>query len=160
MRAQTSSLTRTRTYRKQTRDRPLIEVTKEQAIIEWKEPIEGTLVGFYSPQFIGHQLCVLYSSLCAHTSRPSHTQKPSLSLALYPSLARTVPGFHLHFIDRSLSAGGHCLALNLADGASACACLQDLHDVVQELPKTEAFEQADFVTGAAEAEKQLKEAEG
>ena len=38
--------------------------------------------------------------------------------------------------------------------------LQDLHEVVQELPKTEAFEQADFMSGAADAEKQLKEAEG
>lgn len=124
----TFSYLKCRAVRKQVKERPLIEVTREQAIIEWTEPISGTLVGFYSPHFIGHQL--------------------------------TVPGFHLHFIDSSHTAGGHVLALNVGEGAQVSCALQDLHEVVQELPKTEAFEQADFMSGAADAEKQLKEAEG
>ncbi len=124
----TFSYLKCRAVRKQVKERPLIEVTREQAIIEWTEPIGGTLVGFYSPHFIGHQL--------------------------------TVPGFHLHFIDSSHTAGGHVLALSVGEGAQVSCALQDLHEVVQELPKTEAFEQADFMSGAADAEKQLKEAEG
>ena len=124
----TFSYLKCRAVRRQSKDRPLVDVTREQAIIEWTEPIEGTLVGFYSPQFIGHQL--------------------------------TVPGFHLHFIDSAHTSGGHCLALNVSDGAKMSCMVQDLHEVVQELPKTQGFEQADFLSSAADAEKQLKEAEG
>ena len=124
----TFSYLRCRAVRRQAKERPLIEVTREQAIIEWTEPIGGTLVGFYSPHFIGHQL--------------------------------TVPGFHLHFIDSSHAAGGHVLTLGVAEGVQVSCALQDLHEIVQELPKTEAFEQADFMSGAADAERQLKEAEG
>lgn len=117
-----------RAVRKQEVDRPLIEVTREQAIIEWTEAVEGTCVGFFSPQFIGHQL--------------------------------TVPGWHLHFISAEHTAGGHCLGLSVADGSRIDVSIMDLHDVIQEFPRTTEFEQADFVSGAAEAEAQLKEAEG
>jgi acetolactate decarboxylase len=114
-----------RAVRKQSEDRPLIDVTKEQAVMEFSGQ-RGTLVGFYSPEFLGHQL--------------------------------SVPGFHLHFISETRSFGGHCLALRI--GGEAKAWLQDLHEMVQEFPGTREFENADFVSGATEAEKQLKQAEG
>jgi len=46
-----------RAVHKQLHNRPLVDVTREQAILEF-DGEEGYLVGFYSPSFLGHQLTV------------------------------------------------------------------------------------------------------
>lgn len=46
-----------RAVHKQLHNRPLVDVTREQAILEFQGE-EGYLVGFYSPSFLGHQLSV------------------------------------------------------------------------------------------------------
>lgn len=46
-----------RAVHKQLHNRPLVDVTREQAILEFQDE-EGYLVGFYSPSFLGHQLSV------------------------------------------------------------------------------------------------------
>ena len=112
-----------RAVHKQLHNRPLTDVTREQAILEFQGE-EGYLVGFYSPLFLGHQL--------------------------------SVPGFHLHFINSALTAGGHVLEC-LFDEAECF--MQPLHSLVQEFPHSEEFEQADFDGSTRDAAAQLKEAE-
>jgi acetolactate decarboxylase len=52
------SYIKVRAVRKQDHNRPLVEVTREQAIMEFHNNQEGWLVGFWSPGFLGHALSV------------------------------------------------------------------------------------------------------
>ncbi|WPT18013.1 Alpha-acetolactate decarboxylase [Picochlorum sp. SENEW3] len=52
------SYVKVRAVRKQEHNRPLVEVTREQAIMEFHNDQEGWLVGFWSPGFLGHALSV------------------------------------------------------------------------------------------------------
>lgn len=47
-----------RAVRKQTQNRPLIEVAKEQALFDFGPEEKGVLVGFWSPKYIGYGLNV------------------------------------------------------------------------------------------------------
>lgn len=47
-----------RAVRKQCCDRPLVEVTREQAVFEFQNTTHGSLIGFYTPLFLGHALSV------------------------------------------------------------------------------------------------------
>jgi acetolactate decarboxylase len=112
-----------RAVHKQLHNRPLVDVTREQAILEFQN-VQGYLVGFYSPAFLGHQL--------------------------------SVPGFHLHFINSALTAGGHVLDCVLDE---AECFMQPLHSLIQEFPQTQEFEQADFEGATRDGAAQLHEAE-
>jgi len=46
-----------RAVRKQCCDRPLVEVTREQAVFEFRNT-HGSLIGFHTPAFLGHALSV------------------------------------------------------------------------------------------------------
>ena len=86
-----------RAVRKQEHNRPLVEVTREQAIIEFhgdEQPQEGYLVGFFSPKFLGHQL--------------------------------SVPGFHLHFLTSDFRKGGHVLDLVVDFAEVYCQTLHSM----------------------------------
>jgi acetolactate decarboxylase len=61
---------------------PLPEVIKQQATFEFTN-IQGTLVGFWCPQYVG---------------------------------GINVAGFHLHFLTKDRTAGGHALELKLKEG--------------------------------------------
>lgn len=52
------SFLKLRAVRKQEKDRPLVEVTKEQAVFEFREEEEGFLIGFWSPEYLGHAVSV------------------------------------------------------------------------------------------------------
>lgn len=68
----------------------------------------------------------------------------------------SVPGFHLHFINSNLTAGGHVLECLFDD---AECFMQPLHSLIQEFPRTQEFEQADFEGATRDGAAQLHEAE-
>jgi acetolactate decarboxylase len=93
---------------------PLAAAAAHQPEFEFG-PVEGTLVGFWSPQY---------------------------------TKTLNVPGYHLHFLDRQRTRGGHLLAC--AGGALELKC-QRVAGLTVALPETEDFLKADFSRDPGEA---------
>lgn len=92
----------------------LVAATAHQSEFTF-ENIEGTLVGFWSPEY-----------------------------------AKTliVPGYHLHFISKDLTKGGHLMNVKARNLTAMLHFETDLHIAI---PETEAFLQADLNTDPTEA---------
>jgi acetolactate decarboxylase len=102
---------------------PLVEVVRDQSVFELRD-IEGTIVGFRSPDFVE---------------------------------GVNVPGYHLHFIARDKTAGGHLLDCRIR---SAKVAWENITEFSMTLPVDAAFYQLDLGhTNKSELERVEKQGE-
>lgn len=104
-----------RSVARQTRRTRLVEATRSQSTRAFAD-CDGTLVGFYTPSFLGHV---------------------------------GVSGFHLHFITRTLDAGGHVLGFDLEQ---ARVELDEMPQLNLALPESDDFRHARLAVDPAELE--------
>ncbi|RJP61507.1 MAG: acetolactate decarboxylase [Ignavibacteriales bacterium] len=108
------SYVKTRSVPKQQKPYPkLVEVTKNQAVFEFKD-IKGTLVGIRTPEL---------------------------------AKGINVPGYHLHFISKDKTGGGHLLACDIEN---AEILIDQKQDILLSLPETKEFLDANFSKDTSE----------
>lgn len=86
---------------------PLLEVTKNQSVFEFHN-VEGTVVGFWFPQYMGKV---------------------------------NLPGYHLHFITKDRTGGGHILD---CEPVNVVVEIDDTRDFFMVLPSDEEFDKVDL----------------